>query len=171
MLSSLKTKNRLPLAGALGTACLLMFTSASLALTATGNFTAQITIATSCTVNSASKLDFGSQGLLNANVDQTSTIQVQCTNTTPYNIALDAGLGTGATIANRLMTSGGNVVNYTLYRDSARSLVWGNTPLTDTVSGAGTGATQSYTVYGRVPSQTTPAPGTYNDTITITVNY
>ncbi|WP_163468383.1 spore coat protein U domain-containing protein, partial [Klebsiella michiganensis] len=28
-----------------------------------------------------------------------------------------------------------------------------------------------YTVYGRVPVQTTPAPGTYTDTITVTVTY
>jgi len=26
-------------------------------------------------------------------------------------------------------------------------------------------------VYGRVPSQTTPSAGTYNDTITVTVTY
>ncbi|MCE3520182.1 spore coat protein U domain-containing protein, partial [Escherichia coli] len=35
----------------------------------------------------------------------------------------------------------------------------------------GSGAAQPYTVYGRVPVQTTPAPGTYTDTITVTVTY
>ena len=35
------------------------------------------------------------------------------------------------------------------------------------LTGNGTG--QNYTVYGRVPPQTTPAPGTYTDTITVKV--
>jgi len=49
--------------------------------------------------------------------------------------------------------------------------VWGNTVYIDTVSATGNGAAQSYTVYGRIPAQTTPAPNTYTDTITITVTY
>jgi len=49
--------------------------------------------------------------------------------------------------------------------------VWGNTIGTNTVASTGTGAAQSFTVYGRIPSQTTPAPATYTDTITVTVTY
>lgn len=156
---------------AIAVACLLPFVNAAHAATTTSNFTVQVTITASCTINSAATLNFGSQGVLAANVDQTSTIQVQCTNTTPYNIGLDAGTGSGATVAVRKMTSGGATVNYTLYSDSGRTTVWGNTVGTDTVAATGNGAAQAYTVYGRVPSQTTPAPGTYTDTITVTVTY
>jgi spore coat protein U-like protein len=67
--------------------------------------------------------------------------------------------------------SGSNFINYALYRDSARTANWGNTVGTDTVSGTGTGANQSLTVYGRVPAQTTPVAGTYTDTIVVTVTY
>jgi spore coat protein U-like protein len=88
-----------------------------------------------------------------------------------YNIGLDAGTGSGATVATRKLTSGSNTINYMLYCDSGRSIVWGNTVGTNTVSGTGSGDPQSYTVYGRVPAQTTPAAGTYNDTITVTVTY
>ena len=66
---------------------------------------------------------------------------------------------------------GGALVNYTLYSDTNRTTVWGQTIGTDTVSASGSGAAQSYTVYGRVPVQTTPAPGAYTDTITVTVTY
>ena len=170
MFASLKINNRL-LAGAVGTVCLLTFASASLASTTTSTFTTQVTLIASCTINSASTLNFGSQGVLIANVDQTSTLQVQCTNTTPYNIGLDAGTGTGATVAVRKMTSGANTVNYSLYSDSGRATVWGNTIGTNTVAATGNGASQSYTVYGRVTAQTTPAPATYTDTITVTVTY
>jgi len=141
------------------------------AATSTTTMTVQLTITATCTVNSATTLNFGTQGILATNVDQTSTIQITCTNTTPYNIGLDAGTGTGATVATRKMTSGANTVNYTLYSNSGRTTVWGNTIGTDTVAATGNGAAQSYTVYGRVPAQAAPAPGTYSDTITVTVTY
>src|ERR1044072_4324088 len=129
------------------------------------------TITATCTINSSSTLNFGTLGVLASSTDQTSTIQVTCTNTTPYNIGLDAGTGSGATVAVRKLTSGGATVNYTLYSDSGRTTVWGNTVSTDTVAATGSGSAQSYTVYGRIPAQTTPAPGNYADTITVPVTY
>jgi spore coat protein U-like protein len=157
--------------GALAACFLIPWAGSSFAATATSTFQVQVAITATCTINSATTLNFGTQGVLSANVDQTSTIQVQCTNTTPYNIGLDAGTGSGATVAVRKLTSGGNTVNYTLYSDTGRTTVWGNTVSTDTVAGTGNGSAQSYTVYGRIPTQTTPAPGNYADTITVTVTY
>jgi spore coat protein U-like protein len=167
----LKSQNRFMLAVAGAAVCLMSLGSGASASTTTSTFTTQVTLAATCVINSASTLNFGSQGVLTANVDQTSTIAVQCTNTTPYNIGLDVGTGTGATVGVRKLTSGGATVNYTLYSDSGRTTVWGNTVGTDTVAASGSGAAQNYTVYGRVPSQTTPAPGTYTDTVTVTVTY
>jgi spore coat protein U-like protein len=156
---------------ALAACFLIPWAGASQAASTTSTFTVQVAITATCTINSASTLDFGTQGVLAANVDQSSTIQVTCTNTTPYNIGLNAGTGSGATVAVRKMTSGGATVNYTLYSDTGRTTVWGNTISTDTVAGTGNGTGQNYTVYGRIPAQTTPAPGNYTDTITVTVTY
>ena len=140
--------------------------------TTTSTFTVSATIVATCTINSASTLNFGNSiGVLSANVDQQSTIQVTCTNTTPYTIGLDAGTGSGATVAVRKLTSGGTTINYSLYTTNGYGTVWGNTVNTDTVAGTGNGTAQSYTVFGRIPPQTTPAPGTYTDTITVTVTY
>jgi len=150
---------------------LALLSGAAHSATTTTTFAVQITITASCTINSASTLNFGSNGVLTANVDQTSTIQVQCTNTSPYNIGLNAGTATGATVTTRKMTNGANTVNYSLFSDSGRTTNWGNTVGTDTVSTTGTGASQSFTVFGRVPIQTTPAPATYTDTITVTVTF
>jgi spore coat protein U-like protein len=144
---------------------------AAFGTTTTTTFQSQITIAASCTILSATTLDYGTQGVLGGSVDQTSTIQVQCTNTTPYNIGLDAGVGAGATVAVRKMTNTGVTINYSLYSNAGRTTVWGDTIATDTVAATGNGASQSYTVYGRVPAQTTPAPGLYTDTVTVTVTY
>jgi spore coat protein U-like protein len=141
------------------------------AATATSTFTVDVTIQAQCLINSASNMSFGTRGVLSANVDQTSTIVVQCTDTTTYDIGLDAGTGAGASVATRKRTGGGATIDYRLYSNAGRTTVWGNTVATDTVAATGNGAAQSYTVYGRIPAQTTPAPAAYSDTITITVTY
>jgi spore coat protein U-like protein len=122
-------------------------------------------------VVSTNTLNFGTQNILTANVDVQANFSVQCTNTTPYNIGLNAGSTAGGTIATRLMTSGAATVQYRMYSDAARTVNWGNTVGTDTVSGTGNGSAQALTVYGRVPVQATPAPATYNDTVTVTITY
>ncbi|MHA1553068.1 MAG: spore coat protein U domain-containing protein, partial [Alphaproteobacteria bacterium] len=57
------------------------------------------------------------------------------------------------------------------FSDIGRATNWGDTIDTDTVADTGDGTTQNFTIYGRVPVQTTPAPATYTDTVTITVTY
>jgi spore coat protein U domain-containing protein, fimbrial subunit CupE1/2/3/6 len=155
-------------------ACLVLMSGAAYGATTTTPFTVQMTITASCVINSATTLNFGSsQGVITSAVNATSTIQVQCTNTTPYNIGLNAGTATAplATVTTRRMTNAGNTISYSLYSNSAMTTNWGNTVGTDTVAATGNGAAQSYTVYGQVPAQTTPAPATYTDTITVTVTY
>ena len=39
------------------------------------------------------------------------------------------------------------------------------------MAGLGTGAAQSYTVYGLVPPQAAPRPGSYSDTVTATITF
>lgn len=142
------------------------------AATTTSTFQVTLTITAQCTIVSASTLAFGSNGVISANIDQSSTLNVQCTNTTPYNIGLNVGTGAGATVATRLMTGPASAtVAYSLYTTTGRTVVWGNTVGTDTVAGTGNGASQAFTIYGRVPVQTTPAPGAYADTVTVTVTY
>ena len=156
----------------LGLAAGFLLLSAELlrAATATTTFNVSLTITASCTV-SATALAFGSTGLIAANIDNSSSVTVTCNNSTPYNVGLDAGTGTGATVATRKMTSGGATVNYTLYQNAGRTTIWGTTIGTDTATGTGNGSAQVLTVYGRVPAQTTPASGSYSDTITVTVTY
>ncbi|WFP75211.1 spore coat U domain-containing protein [Mesorhizobium sp. WSM4906] len=149
-----------------------MFTGPAIAAVATGNLTVRITITAECKVQTANDLDFGSKGVIDANVDQTSTIGVQCTSGQTYNVGLSAGAGAGATVAVRKMTGpGAATVNYTLYRDTGRTQPWGMTIGTDTLAGTGNGNVQNLTVYGRVPPQATPAAGVYTDTVAITVTY
>jgi spore coat protein U-like protein len=144
----------------------------------TQTFQVQLQIVAQCVINSTSTLNFGNLGVLGGaggttNNDQSTTIAVQCTNTTPYNMGLDTGTTTGGTTTTRLLLNSNTseTIQYKLYQDSGHSTNWGNTVGTDTQSATGNGASQSYTVYGRVPPQTTPTPGSYTDTITVTVTY
>ncbi len=149
-----------------------LFGTAASAQTATGSFNVRITIQADCRINSATALDFGTTGVIAANIDQNNLVSVQCTNGTAYNVGLSAGAGSGATVSNRLMTGpGGATVSYNLYRDAARTQQWGTTVGTNTGTGAGNGQIQTIPVYGRVAPQATPAPGVYTDTITITVTF
>jgi len=158
----------------------LLAAGAAEAATATTNMTVQMTVAASCTV-SATTLDFGSQTLTNigVNIDATSTLTVTCSNSAPYNIAMNAGANDGGSGINgrKLLIQGGGTetINYQLYRDSNRTNVWGFTTgggSPDVVTGTGNGTGQSVTVYGRVPAgQNNIKIGTYTDTITVTVNY
>jgi spore coat protein U-like protein len=142
------------------------------AATATGTFQVQITIQATCILVSATNLNFGTNGVLSAVINQTSTINVQCTNTTPYNIGLDAGVN-GGSVTTRQMKGGptNQLINYSLFSNAGMTQNWGQTIGTDTVAATGNGAAQPFTVFGQVPAQTTPSPGLYTDTITVTVTY
>ncbi|WP_434110166.1 Csu type fimbrial protein [Paraburkholderia caffeinilytica] len=143
--------------------------------TATTTFTVTLTLNANCSI-SANPLNFGSNGVLATAINQQSTLAVTCTNTTPYNVGLDAGTVTGSTVTSRLMagTATGNTattVGFQLYQDAGHTTLWGNTQGTNTASGTGTGSAQSIVVYGQVPAQTTPKPDTYQTTVTATVYF
>jgi spore coat protein U-like protein len=108
---------------------------------------------------------------LAAAINQTTTLSVTCSNTTPYNVGLDAGNASGSTVAARLLANGAATVGFQMYSDSGRSTVWGNTIGTNTVSGTGTGSAQTLTVYGQVPAQATPTANTYTSTVTASITF
>ncbi len=137
--------------------------------TATTTFAVTATVQATCVV-SATPMAFGTYTA--AAASSTSTVSVTCTNTTPYNVGLNAGSAAGATVTTRSMTGPGSaLLGYSLFSDSARIVNWGQTIGTDTVTGAGNGSAQALTVYGQVAAGQYLAPGAYTDTITATVTY
>lgn len=138
--------------------------------TANPTFAVIAEVQKNCLVN-ALDIDFGTHGVLTTNIDATGQISATCTVDTPYTIELDGGLA-GAPPAARLMSNGPETVTYGLYQDAARTQPWGDSGTPgSTVSATGTGSTQNFTVYGRIPPQTTPPPGTYTDTVVVTISY
>jgi spore coat protein U domain-containing protein, fimbrial subunit CupE1/2/3/6 len=170
-------KTRLNRGSALAASALFLFAAgvglpqSAQAGSATTTLGVSLTINAGCNVSSTS-VAFPAQSVLASGVNQTGTVAVTCTNTTPYDVQLDQGAGSGATVTNRLMTGPSSAtVAYGLYQDSAHSTNWGKTNGTDTVAGTGNGSAQTLTVYGHIAAQTTPAPGGYADTVNVTVTF
>ena len=98
-------------------------------------------------------------------------MSVVCTRDAAYTVALNGGVSGASDPTQRKMTKASEFILYGLYRDGARTLPWGDAQGINTAAGTGSGSTQNHTVYGRVPAQATPSPGTYTDTIVVTVTY
>jgi len=141
--------------------------------TVTTTFRVSARVEAVCSVT-ATDLDFGVYSSQNASPQPGTTIlQATCTPGTTYNIGLNAGTSSGATINQRKMsgTPASNQLNYQLYSDSSHTTIWGNTSGTDTVTGSGTGLTVPHTVYGQIPGAQNVPAGNYADTITVSIFY
>lgn len=119
-------------------------------------------------------LNFGNYATLTSVINATSaqlagSIRVNCVNGLSYKILMDGG--SSGIVTSRSMANTTNAtlkVLYNLYTNATRTTVWDNTT---GLSDVGNGADQWHTVYGRVPSQTTPAAGVYQDTVNVTVSW
>lgn len=114
--------------------------------------------------------------------DSAGNITVDCQNPglvgLLVTVSISLSTGSGGSYMPRTMLKGTDTLNYNLYTNAGRTTVWGD--------GTGGTSTIGYTLllpilgndnrtdpyYGRIPAgQTGAIPGTYNDTITVTVDY
>ncbi len=125
---------------------------------------------------------FGSYNpLAFGNTDSTGSVRVQCGGVAglliPFNLAISAG--GGGSYAGRRMSSGGNTLSYNLYTDASYTTIWGDGSAASqivssgvTLDVAGLSPAQTFWVYGRIPGrQLTAVPGSYADTINVTLTY
>ena len=126
-----------------------------------------------CTI-STTTLAFGSYNVFATTpLDSTGTVTYRCT---PIGLLIQISLDRGGapTFNPRRMLRGAEPLNYNLYRDAARTTIWGD----------GTGGTQIYSVivtpparpvdvpiYGRIPVGQDVTAGPYTNTITATINF
>ena len=122
-----------------------------------------------CSV-SAGTLGFGTYSAAAAAAG-TAVISVNCSNGGAYRVSLGSGqYATGAT--RRMLGPSNNYLNYELFSDSSRTLQWGNgAAYGGQVSGTGSGSAQSLTVHGRIPAGQLSTPGSYSDSVVVTVEY
>lgn len=158
---------------ALLTCGLLGIAGSGWAATATTSFTVSGTVVPTCSV-SAAALSFGGAipNPINSDVDAQNNITATCSSGASYTIALNVGNGAAATFASRKLSSGPNTLDYTLYTDPSRTVVWGDGTGGSTVfNGSGSGAPQEIPVYGRIPSPQTVPTGAYTDLIVVTLTF
>lgn len=123
-----------------------------------------------CSIENMGAIDFGSRGILGAEVEQAISFGLKCTEQTPFTISIDGGTAAGPDGVRYLTgASTGNKVAYELYTDAARTKTWGGAG--NGFAATGTGANQNITVYARLPSQPAASPDTYTDNVTLSVNY
>lgn len=125
--------------------------------------------ALACTV-SATGLSFGAiNPLSDSSTTAVGTITVTCSSSTSFTASLSPGSGS---YSQRAMLAGSNNLDYQIYLDSARTMPWGDgSGSTSTWSGTASTSAASHSVYGLVPAQNKAFPGSYSDTITVTVKY
>lgn len=159
--------NKLGLGLLLAIACNVP-TDPAASATATTTFQVTANVNVSCTI-SATDLNFGDY--TEVQLDGQSEISLTCTNSAQWNVGLNDGTSPGVGNSRRMTGPNNFHLRYHLFSDPARTVTWGNTVGTDTVSGVGTGAVQILNVYGRVPGSQNVGSGGYVDTITATITF
>jgi spore coat protein U-like protein len=140
--------------------------------------------AAACRIQAGSGLSFGTYDILSpAPRDSQSTVTVICDGTgTPQTVSLMLRVGPGANAASpglrRMRNTGGSTstLSYGVYRDAARSSVWGTSTGIDTLGAAlavpaSGSASASFTLYGRIPPGQDAHVGTYGDAVQVTIDY
>jgi spore coat protein U-like protein len=153
----------------LATALAVVASGPALAGSDTDVLTVRVTVQEACSI-AGSTIDFGTYSAgQQAALDAQGAVSYSGCAAGTLTIALDGG-GAGTT-ANRAMTNGsGGSLNYQLFRNSARSQVWGSgaeaQQVVLLVPGAG-----NVPVYGRIPGSQNVAAGAYSDTVNVTLTF
>lgn len=131
----------------------------------------------SCTVNN-STVNFGIYSPLDAANDDNNagSVQISCkvngNGTAPVDVALGVS---GGTMGQRRLQSGTSFLAYNLFTSPSYTTVWGDGTggsALQSVALTKTLETMSWVLYGRIPAgQLNAAPGTYTDTIQVTVSW
>ena len=136
---------------------------------ATGTAPIYGSVTPTCSV-SAGTLGFGGYVQTAASLS-TATVSVNCSNGAPYQVSLAGGQNLSGTVR-RMAAPGGYFLSYELFSDALRTAAWGDGgALGAKVSGTGSGGAQNLIVYGRVPAGQAAAPGSYDDSVIVTVEY
>lgn len=143
---------------------------------------AQVVPGTTC-VGSSTSMGLGAYvGDSATPFDSIGTFALQCTrNGGPQNVSITMGIGPSATsgsIASRQMQQAGgtDALSYNIYRDALRQSVWGQTAGVDAVTKVAalpnnSTTTVAFTLYGRINGLQNISPGSYGDTLVVTISY
>ena len=148
---------------------LSMMPGAILAGTDTGEVSVTVNVVEICSIAGGS-LDFGTyESGQTGSLPAQGTITYSGCNPGTVNVALDGGQAGNENL--RSMSDGnGNLLNYYIFKDAARTEIWGtdarSADLAVDASGSGT-----WTTYGRILRDQSVSAGTYSDAVHVTVTF
>lgn len=147
----------------------LLLSQAANAATATQNFNVTATVVNACSLSTISDLAFGNYSFSAPSLGTTS-VNVTCSLGSAYTLHINDGLY-GNSSSTRKMKHGTltDTLSYTL-SNSLAGATWGDTAGTG-VAGTGLGVAVPTTIYGSVAANQTVTPGSYSDTLTMTVTF
>lgn len=113
-----------------------------------------------------------------APLDSLTTVRVECSSAAPGEVVafrIELGFGFGGSYATRSMVGADGALDYNLYLDSNRNIVWGD-------GSGGSAAVEGQLslpgetlferlVYGRIAPRQAVYPGLYVDTLVISLSY
>ncbi|MBA2356423.1 MAG: spore coat protein U domain-containing protein [Acidobacteria bacterium] len=145
-------------------------TAVGAAAQTTANLTVTATVIANCTVSTGTVAFGDYDPTASAAVDASGTFDVACTQGTLATVGL--GAGQNALAGARRLLSGTSYLTYELYKDAARSAVWGAAGgATLALASAPSNAARTVTVYGRVAGAQNVPTGAYGDTVVISVTF
>lgn len=139
-------------------------------------FTAAASVPSYCefTASTIGDMNFAdTTGILDGAKSSSTTLGVRCTKSTAYTITLrPSNNNTGGNGQMKAVGAPSNTdtVPYSLYQNSNGTTPWGSLAAND-YAGTGTGNPVALMVYGIVPANLNVTPGTYRDSVTVTVTY
>ena len=136
-----------------------------------------VTIQGNCQAIEVGDLDFGTHAMYTGttpqNDDAQTTLDVLCNNGEAYTVELDYGIQPTGGNQRNVINDGSSTIAYNLYKDSARTQVWGTESVESGSSVAGTGSGQydQRIVYGRLLQTNANLAGTYTDLVTASLTF
>jgi spore coat protein U-like protein len=128
--------------------------------------------AAKCVISSVSGVAFGVYDVDSpAPLDSNGAIRLDC-NGAAFAVTVNLSRGNAPTYNPRFMLNGLERLYYNLYTDAARTSIWGDaTGGTSRIGVFNPPNVIDLFVYGRIPALQDLPPGTYVDTIVVTVNF
>jgi spore coat protein U-like protein len=132
--------------------------------------------AASCSFTSIVGVNFGTYQVFDTSpLDSTGSITLYCTGVQPMDLfTIEIGPGSSGSASSRYMLNGSVMLNYNLYLDASRSVIWGDGSGGTSALGPLSVADQTpttWTVYGRIPATQNVSAGNYSDTVLVTVQF
>ena len=106
--------------------------------------------------------------------DTTGTFSYSCSSARARPVLIWLSSGNSGSFNPRRMSKGADTLDYNLFSDSLRQVIWGDgTGGSQVFSSAPSGNTHgdTLTIYGRIGTGLWVAPGSYTDSITVTLNF